>query len=287
MLLDGGRGAKDGSIWRLGPGDFFGEIALVEHGRARDDLGQCTDTARDFDLMSTSRSHDTDRERPCTLARHAGIAEAIRRWSANAARGRTTTSRSPHSSASTPLTSSTRWIQARISHEIAERAGEPGLRIGGPEHQAFQPCQHDGSRAHRAWLERDVECRVQPPDPRLPRGLTDREDLRVRAGVLPELALVVTRGDHLAAEHHDGADRHVVGIDAASSPSRGSAHHRGLEGAVVAGVRAILVTVEVLETVVVDAEVVRELVHDCLGDDALQLGLVRPRLPGRSDPRTA
>ena len=37
---------------------------------------------------------------------------------------------------------------------------------------------------------------------------------------------------------------------------------------------AILVTVEVLETVVVDAEVVRELVHDCLGDDALQLGLV-------------
>ena len=87
------------------------------------------------------------------------------------------------------------------------------LRVGRPVDDAWHAREHDRARAHRARLERDVAHRVQHAQ--VPRRGWPRAGraLGVRGRVLAQLALVVTRADHLSLVHHHGADRHVVVIE--------------------------------------------------------------------------
>jgi hypothetical protein len=104
-------------------------------------------------------------------------------------------------------------VEARLPEHVENAAGGARLRVGGAVDDPREARQDDRAGAHRARLEGHVEDRVRnPPPPEIRSGLAEREDLGVRRGVSPKLALVSRRGEHLPLSHDHGADRDVVVI---------------------------------------------------------------------------
>ena len=103
-------------------------------------------------------------------------------------------------------------VQASVPQHVPERSHGPGLGIFGPVDQPGQPGRRHRPGAHRAWLEGDDERQPgQPPAAQSPGRLPDRDDLRMRGGVVVYLPAVAgPRYDRARLVEDDRTDRHVL-----------------------------------------------------------------------------
>ena len=84
--------------------------------------------------------------------------------------------------ASTPSVTSTRWFSRGWLMHLHDAADGSGLGIARTEDQASDARMDDGSGAHRAGLQRDVElAAAEPVVAQRARGLAQGLDLGVRA----------------------------------------------------------------------------------------------------------
>ena len=116
-------------------------------------------------------------------------------------------------------------VQSVVSHQVPERPGKPRLWVGGSENKTLHASEHHRARAHRAWLEGDVEsASVQSPvaGPRC--GLAQRQDLGVGGWVTQPLTLIAHRGQDLPASSDQGPDRHVAPSEALPRLIQGRCH---------------------------------------------------------------
>ena len=100
-----------------------------------------------------------------------------------------------------------------MAQQIADRARHPRLVIPRAEHHAIEPREHDGARAHRARLERDVQRAPRRAAtrraPRPPRGCASSSACAV--GSCVAYACDCPRARAAAPSRNDhGADRHVT-----------------------------------------------------------------------------
>ena len=93
-------------------------------------------------------------------------------------------SRSAHSSASRPDCDLGAVVEPRLGQHVEHAAGGARLGVGGAEHDARDPGEHDRPGAHRARLERDVEHGVEhaPAAERCGRPRAGRSSRRGRSG---------------------------------------------------------------------------------------------------------
>ena len=107
-------------------------------------------------------------------------------------------------------------VEPRVAEHVEHASRRAGLRVGRAEDDARHAPEHDRPGAHRARLEGDVEDRrgdAPASEPR--RGLAQSEHLGVGGRVAAQLALIRSRGDHLALVGDHAADRHVVVLERA------------------------------------------------------------------------
>src|SRR5207249_5509284 len=82
-------------------------------------------------------------------------------------------------------------VEARLLQQVPERTGEPRLGVRSAEDNSVRPSEDDGSGAHRARLDGDVDrASLEVPPPRSFRGAPEREDLGMGGGILRPLALI-------------------------------------------------------------------------------------------------
>lgn len=87
-------------------------------------------------------------------------------------------------------------IEARVVRDLKQRMTRAGFQIRRPIDDRRNARLHDGSGTHRARFERHIQRAIQQP-PRAQRlsGLSDRDDLGMRGGILQGLALITAHAD--------------------------------------------------------------------------------------------
>ena len=134
--------------------------------------------------------------------------------------------RSEHCAASTPATTSGRWLRRRSRTTSHNEPTAPAFGVVCPEDHPIDPGQHEGAGAHRAGLERDDERAASQPPLAAGRGCcAQRDELGVPGRVAGGLAHVVAPPDDRARRIDDhGADRHVITVHRGSCLGDGCAH---------------------------------------------------------------
>ena len=102
-------------------------------------------------------------------------------------------------------------IEAGVLHDVAERPAHTGLRVGCRVHQSVNLCQDERARAHRAWLERNIErCIEEARFGSVARttanalgGAAQYERFRMRCRIIGGACAVVCFGDqHTVADEN-------------------------------------------------------------------------------------
>jgi hypothetical protein len=109
-------------------------------------------------------------------------------------------------------------IQARMSNNVRHGTSHPRLLLEGPEYQHAQARKHDRAGAHRARLERHVQCAViESPRMNPACRLTNGEELRVRSGILIAYGPIRCHRDDVRIAHDDSTYRDVAVLDGVTS----------------------------------------------------------------------
>jgi len=102
-------------------------------------------------------------------------------------------------------------VEARVHEQVVERRRGACLGVVGPEHHPGHPGREHDPGAHGARFERRRQgCAAEPPVADGRGCIAQGQHLGVRGGIVGGLALVVARSDHLAADDHHSADRHLA-----------------------------------------------------------------------------
>ena len=102
-------------------------------------------------------------------------------------------------------------IERRKLQQIQRAARRAALRIARAKHHAREARVHDGARAHRTRLLRDVKRAIgQPPVAHGILRLRKHEHFRVRGGVLERLDLIKRARNNSSFAHDDRANRHFA-----------------------------------------------------------------------------
>ena len=102
-------------------------------------------------------------------------------------------------------------IQRRMLNHIEDRLHRSGPKIRASVYQPVDPAHHQGSRAHRTRLDRNIQsCAGQPPTFQLAASLPDYEHFSVGSGIMVGFAAIVRLGDHFAGKYQNRADRHFA-----------------------------------------------------------------------------
>ena len=187
-------------------------------------------------------------------------------------------SRSPHSSASTPDETSTRWFSRGSSTRLPSEPANPALGSAAPNTtrriraSTMAPAHiaHGSSVTHQGVI-------LQVPRARRGRGVAEREDLGVRRRVLEAFTAVAGGGDHLGVgvSHDHAPDRHITVLGAGARGLERRLHVPFVQGTFVQGlVWSILVGVDLEQPLVADPEVVGHLVGDRVANRGAQAVLV-------------
>jgi len=90
------------------------------------------------------------------------------------------------------------------------------------------PRQRDRARAHRTWLQRDVEVAIDQPLCSDDFGrLSDCQDFRVRGRIAVGQGLVAGSRDHLVVSHNHAANRDLAGVSGIFGGFQRQIHERG------------------------------------------------------------
>jgi len=106
-------------------------------------------------------------------------------------------------------------VVPRVNQDLIYGAVGTGLWVIGGIINSRNPCHDNGPGAHDARLEGDKETRAfQAPRPVVSGGLSDGDHLRMSGGILEELPLVMSLGNHASRGHvhHYRPDRHLVSL---------------------------------------------------------------------------
>src|SRR5207302_1360683 len=107
-------------------------------------------------------------------------------------------------------------IRPRCVEQLRGRSDRTGLLFGCAEDDQSDPREDRRGRAHRTWLDGDVEGAIQEaPAPEDTGSLAHREDLGVSGRIAVDLTPVVRSRDHGALADDRGTDGDVV-VDACS-----------------------------------------------------------------------
>src|SRR5208337_2310635 len=114
-------------------------------------------------------------------------------------------------------------VQASVPQHVPERSHGPGLGVFGPVDHSCQPGRGHRPGAHGARLQGDDERQPgQPPAAERPGRLPDRDDLRVRGGIVVYLPAVAGPRDNRARLiEDDGAARDVLEFGPMFGPALG------------------------------------------------------------------
>ena len=226
---------KDGEhLTDLGPGDFFGEIAIVEHDRrtasvvANTPVTAIVMLARDFETMAGVMPHVAEQIRRRDPRTHAALNVRRDRTLAAVAEER------PEELAALLFEQAARqrhaMVQALVLQQVAERTREPRLGVARAEHHAVEPGEHDRAGAHRTRLQRDVHgASVQPPRIGDVARLAQRQHLGVRGRILHPLAGVAGGDQHVPVPRDHRAHGDVAGVQACLGFFQREAHHPLIE----------------------------------------------------------
>src|SRR5437588_64119 len=102
-------------------------------------------------------------------------------------------------------------IRPRCVEQLRGRSDRTGLLVGCAEDDQSDPREDRRGRAHRTWLDGDVEGAIQEaPAPEDTGSLAHREDLGVSGRIAVDLTPVVRSRDHGALADDRGTDGDVV-----------------------------------------------------------------------------
>lgn len=99
-------------------------------------------------------------------------------------------------------------VELIVLQYVQKSAPAAGLKARRADNDPVDPRLHEGSRAHLAGLESDIEgAALEAPVTDLPVRLSDRRDLGVGEGSVVGVPSVITSSDDLSVLYDDGADR--------------------------------------------------------------------------------
>src|ERR1700675_1704215 len=95
--------------------------------------------------------------------------------------------------------------------QVSHRPGHSRFVVPRSKHDALETGQHDRARAHRAWLERPVQCAgVASPTVEFGRRLAYGEQLGVSGRVLVAEGSIARRRDYRSVANDNRAYRDLV-----------------------------------------------------------------------------
>lgn len=102
-------------------------------------------------------------------------------------------------------------VQPWVGQQMEERVDGTGFGVGGAIDDGGNAGLEDGTTAHDAGLQRDIEgAAFEPPIAEVAGGLGDGDHFGMGGGVFEHLALVVGGGDDALGLNDDCADGHFV-----------------------------------------------------------------------------
>jgi hypothetical protein len=122
-------------------------------------------------------------------------------------------------------------VQAAVLQQIMQRSASPGLRIHSTKHHPRNPRQDDGTRAHRARFQGNVQCgSIEATVPRRLDRRTNGQHLSVRGGILKPFRLVPTQPDDAPLSDHQCPNRDITMDDRLVRKVHGLAHPVAVAG---------------------------------------------------------
>jgi hypothetical protein len=115
-------------------------------------------------------------------------------------------------------------IEPQVVAEPVERLGGTRLGVTGAEHEPVDSRLQRGPHAHRAWLERDVECAADAVIPCLQPCGAQADDLGMTRRVDVENRTIVAAGELDAVDDEHGAHRHLAEVGGSVRERERDAH---------------------------------------------------------------